>query len=330
MGTPRSCHRVFAPADDGSTMTEGSDDAPDQAGAASVDTPAAGSENAAIDPAELFGLLGDETRQGIVRTLHETSGPLSFSALQDASDVADSGRFNYHLDQLRDVLVAEREDGYVLTAAGDRIARAIAAGTYTHSPTLEPFAMEGTCHACGASALWGSYEDEHFTIECHDCGELVLSVRAPPSLVRGRDPEAFVEAFDRWSRTEGGQALHGICPKCGGPIERSIVPGDFEPVDPEAVARVACEVCGMESMLSLGAVAGRLPAVETFHAERGQHLADRPYWELPAFVSGERVAVESRDPWRVRVTYVAEGDACHVVLDGDLEPVEVRIVPGGA
>jgi DNA-binding transcriptional ArsR family regulator len=69
---------------------------------------------------DLFELLGNEVRLGILRELRaaEDGGPITFSRLRERVGVGDSGRFNYHLARLQGSLVGKRQEGYVLTAGG--------------------------------------------------------------------------------------------------------------------------------------------------------------------------------------------------------------------
>ena len=125
-----------------------------------------------LDPAEAFSLLGEDRRLEIIVTLDEaTTDRVPFSELQDRVDIEDSGQFNYHLSQLVGHFVSKTDEGYALTAAGERFARAVAAGLYTDSPVLAPFGVGGTCNSCGEAALDASYAEEQFTIACSDCGE---------------------------------------------------------------------------------------------------------------------------------------------------------------
>lgn len=304
----------------------GSDDeeAPDPNGATD--------RSESLDAADAFSLLGDATRLEIVAALHDDAldPPVPFSELHDRVGLDDSGQFGYHLKQLVPHFVEKSADGYALTAAGQRIARAVAAGLYTDSPRLEPFPVPGECLDCGESDLRASYADEHFRIVCRACNEVRLAVHTPPSLVRGRSPAAFVEAFQEWSWTQVDQAVRGVCPDCGGAVEPSV---DDDPADPVAVpatARFGCTVCGRVVETSFGGVAARDPIVQAFLERRGDPLRDRPYWSVPQFVSGEHVEVLDREPWRVRVSFYADGDACRVEMDGDLAVVEATVVPGGA
>jgi len=284
-----------------------------------------------LDSADAFSLLGDQTRLRIVSVLHDdrADAPIQFSALYERVDVGDSAQFNYHLKQLTPHFVTKvGERGYELTAAGRRLARAVAAGTYTDSPRLDPFEIDGTCYACGEDALRAAYEDETFTIDCRACGERLLEVRVPPTVVRDGDPETVVDAFDRWSRTQVRQATRGVCPDCGGAVEPSVVDDVSEPIAFEALAAFECAVCGRRTVTSFGGIASQTPEVEQFHRRRGASLRDRPYWEIPQYVAGDHVRVVSRDPWSVGVSFFANGDACHVEIDGDLAVDRIEIVPG--
>lgn len=281
-----------------------------------------------LDSAEAFALLGNATRLEIVSLLHdETDPPIQFSELYDRVDIADSAQFNYHLGKLVPHFVAKTDGGYQLTASGQRLARAVTAGTYTDVPELAPFEIDGACYACGEAALWASYEGERLVIECRDCGETVLRVRVPPTVVRGRDTDAVIDAFDRWSRTQAEQAQRGVCPDCGGAVESAVTDEVGGSIRFDAVAVFDCTVCGLFRMTSFGAIAYHHPAVEAFHRRRGESLRDRPYWEVGQYVAGDHTEVVSRDPWLVRVSFFADGDACRVDIDENLDVVRTEIVP---
>jgi len=288
-------------------------------------------EASGLDSADAFSLLGDQTRLRIVSVLHDdqADAPIQFSALYERVDVGDSAQFNYHLKRLTPHFVTKVGDGgYELTAAGRRLARAVAAGTYTDSPHLDPFEIDGTCYACGERALRAAYADETFAIDCRACGETLLDVQAPPTVVRDREPRAVVDAFDRWSRAQVRQATRGVCPDCGGAVEPSVMESEREAIEFEHLAAFDCRVCGRRAVTSFGGVASRTPEVEQFHRRRGASLRERPYWEIPQYVAGDHVRVVSRDPWSVRVSFFADGDACHVEIDGDLAVDRIEIVPG--
>lgn len=280
-----------------------------------------------MDAAAAFALLGEPVRLEIVLALHDQGPgtPPSFTALYELVSAEDTGRFNYHLNELLDRFVTRSDAGYSLTAAGRRVARTVEAGVYTDAPTVDPVTIEGACYACGESALAASYRDEVFRVECRGCGEPIVVVRVPPSLAQNRSPAAFVEAVSAWSESQVDQAVKGLCPACGGAVTPSISTEVHESIAFEAVAAFSCPVCGRTALTSVGTIAARDPRVEAFLEEREVSVWERPYWEVPQFVAGEGVTVESRDPWRVSVRFEAGGDVCVATVDGELCVVEVAV-----
>ena len=279
----------------------------------------------ARDSAAVFSLLGDEVRLEIITALHE-GAPLSFSDLYDRVTLGDSGQFNYHLSQLRPHFVRKRADEYVLTAAGQRIARAVAAGFYTDAPEISPFAIDGACTTCDTAALVASYADERFRIECEACETVVVRVSVPPSLVRGRAPAAALEAFERWASSQLSQARRGLCPDCGGWIDRTVT-RETPPETPFAVLpQFACGVCGRDVITSFGALAVRDERVQSFHQRHGVALDERRYWEIDQFVTDEHTEILTETPLRVQVRFTAGDETCRVVLDDSHEVRTVEIV----
>lgn len=278
-------------------------------------------------PSRAFSLLGDSTRLEIVMTLHdaEHSNPFPFTDLYNRVDVDDTGRFNYHLNQLVPRFVRKTGDGYELTAAGERVARAVAAGMYTSSPELGPFSVKGDCYSCGTTALRGEYSDERFRIDCRSCGKQVLNVRVPPSVVRGRSPNEFVEAFERWANGRIEMAQDGLCPDCGGAVTRRTDKPKHESVDVERFAVFDCTVCGRTVVTSFGALALRHPSVESFFDEHDCPLSERPYWTIAEIVADANVNVVSEDPVRVRVSLHVGQEICHVFVDDDLQVTNIEI-----
>lgn len=94
--------------------------------AESASTAASDESTPSSEPAaDVFRLLGDETRLAIVRVLAAADEPLRFTTLRERVGAADSGRFNYHLGKLRGELVHETADGYELSAIGRRLTRLV-------------------------------------------------------------------------------------------------------------------------------------------------------------------------------------------------------------
>jgi len=80
-----------------------------------------------LPPMETLQLVTDETRRAIVTTLWEADEPLRFSTLRRRSGIAESARFNYHLQQLLERCLRDTGAGYELTAQGERFIAAMCA-----------------------------------------------------------------------------------------------------------------------------------------------------------------------------------------------------------
>ncbi|MFB6135366.1 MAG: helix-turn-helix domain-containing protein [Halobacteriaceae archaeon] len=279
-----------------------------------------------LDPAEAFDAVGNEVRIDILGALGGSGGgPLSFSELRDAVGTSDSGRFNYHLQELTGHFVERGDGGYSLRYPGWKVAYAVLAGTFNERAHMDPVAVEGECHSCGAAALVAAYEDERFSVRCESCANLVLEVPFPPSAVADRDPEAVVDAFDRWSTSQARLASDGVCPECAGEMVGSVrtdVPDGF---DHEALAEFACTVCRRHAVMTFGAVAIHHPSVLAFYHRRDESPRRRPYWTVPQVVTDRYTDVTSTDPWRVRVEFAAAGDVLETELDGTADVVETTV-----
>jgi hypothetical protein len=90
-----------------------------------------------LPPEEAFAVLGNEIRVDVLRTLAAADEPLAFSELYDRVDVADSGQFNYHLDQTLGHFVVDGDDGYRLADPGRRVVEAVLSGAVTDRPEMD-------------------------------------------------------------------------------------------------------------------------------------------------------------------------------------------------
>jgi DNA-binding transcriptional ArsR family regulator len=109
-------------------------------------------DNRTTMAADALGVLASEHRIEILRVLAEADEPLAFSDLRESVGMYDTGRFNYHLTELRGRFVRETGAGYELGYAGERVVLAAA--------DLDPE---------GASAL---AEQASIDDECPVCGEV--------------------------------------------------------------------------------------------------------------------------------------------------------------
>lgn len=106
------------------------------------------------EAADSLGALASEHRVAILRELAAADRPLRFSELRERIGMRDTGRFNYHLGELRGRFVREVDGGYVLGHAGERVV--LVAGD------LDP---------AGAAALADAYERTNDDDACPVCGE---------------------------------------------------------------------------------------------------------------------------------------------------------------
>jgi len=80
---------------------------------------------------DAFQALASDVRLAVLVHLLRAEGAPSFSALQSAVGSDSSAGFAYHLRQLDGRFVRKTGEGYELTPAGRRAARAVLAGTFT-------------------------------------------------------------------------------------------------------------------------------------------------------------------------------------------------------
>lgn len=79
-----------------------------------------------LPPTETLQLVAHDDRRAILDALWAAEdAPLEFSTLRDRVGIAESTRFNYHLQQLVDDCVRAGEDGYALSDRGERFVRAL-------------------------------------------------------------------------------------------------------------------------------------------------------------------------------------------------------------
>jgi hypothetical protein len=320
-----------------------------------VDAPSDAPDETGMSPSEAFALLANETRIEILRafhdaTVHQGAGPdpgpdanpdasaadgragtdagarpVSFSELYDRTDVADSGRFNYHLDQLTDHFVRAVDDGYVLRQAGWKVVRSVFAGTFTDRVSVDPFPAPGACYHCdGDLRAW--YADERLTVDCVDCGRSHVSFPFAPGALDGRSPEETLRAFHHHVRHHYCLAADGVCPECLGRIETTVTTDATLPgLDVQVDHR--CTRCGHDLHSAVGLNLLDNPDVLTFHAERGVDPTTRPFWTFDWCVSDVHTVVESTDPVEVRLDVPCDGDRLCVVVD---DTASVRAVEGCA
>jgi hypothetical protein len=170
---------------------------------------------------------GDESRMRIVQALveHRSEQPrdpgLPFSALRDASGIRDSGRFNYHLDKLRDRFVEEENGEYRLTYAGRKLGIALVSGTYRSGISKGPTEF-GTCprEDCGATLL-ARYEEGNVVVDCEN-DHRSFRTGLPPGAAVDRSMEELFGVVVRSIFSDLETVQEGICPYCYGTVDPEI------------------------------------------------------------------------------------------------------------
>jgi hypothetical protein len=295
-------------------------------------------------PDSVFGLLGDETRLGILQALWDqydptaTDNAVTFSELFDRVDVTDTGNFNYHLGRLTGHFVRRTDEGYELAAPGFKVVRAVVAGGVTGDPVLTSSPVDATCARCeGRIAI--SYEDGTIWARCTECegywpergGEL-FGFSLPPRGLRDRDPEAVLDATIVYSIHRFETMSHGVCPECGGTVDASLsVCTDHDAHDGVCgacgssflgVVRLVCSSCKFDWRSPSYAVVSHHPALVAFYDDRGvEHVPAT--WA--AIVRGLRWREElvSTDPASLRVIVHHAGERIDFLLDETARVVDV-------
>ncbi|SFC37327.1 hypothetical protein SAMN05444422_107253 [Halobiforma haloterrestris] len=284
------------------------------------------------DPSDAFQALGNEIRMSILDTMLERTdgdGPsrVSFSTLFEASDVDTSAGFAYHLEQLVGLYLHRHDDGYELTYAGERIARTIATGTYTHRVDQPPVELEGPCPFCDRRDLEARSADNVVTITCGDCGRSLLRLGVPPAGAEAHGDE-FPAAFDRYHRHRLGLAADGVCPDCSGDVSgRLVTPraavADELPTEYAEHVQVefSCHSCGIELRCPVTLAVLDHPAIVSFYHEHGEDVSERPIWNV-----GHEWAetILSEEPLAVRVVAELEGDVLALYVDEHASVVDVQ------
>jgi len=292
---------------------------------------------ARMPPSDVFSVLGNETRMDIIRALAEASSEgyrpeghsphLTFSELQDAVGVRDSGQFNYHLEQVVGQFVRETGDGYALTFVGVLLYRTVVAGFFDAVVERDPFETPSDCGDCGWT-LEASYHNGILTIACPNCGREYMSAQFPPSGVQQWDGADLLTAFDQYLRHHLLLLQQDICIWCGGPMPGTVETKTKQDLTGENDAAIyvtrQCQHCNGYMITTPGENVLYHPAVVSFFYERGLDVTGEWLWDLPFVVSPTASTLRSKDPCEVAVTVSRDGDERTLVLDEHADVVAVE------
>jgi hypothetical protein len=305
-----------------------------------------------IAPEEVFEILGNEIRMGILRSLWaaydplSTKNALSFSELYDSVPASDSGQFNYHLDKLRGRYVEQTDGGYELRPVGLKLVQSVIAGAGQEG-TFEPTDIDVDCRRCGGTTRL-TYDGGRVYHVCTECGGHFQSEEYPegtlwgksfpPAGVAHRSPEELFATLTFLDWPISARLTGKVCPRCSGVLEQSLAVchghdppedgpcpdcGYSEPIR----AHWVCAVCKHHATGSVSGVVQNHPAVVSFLYDHDVDFG-YPYStnDFETILENEPIKqaisyeqdLVSTDPIRVRVTVAYDGDNLVLTLDDDL------------
>ncbi|WP_434523218.1 DUF7351 domain-containing protein [Halorubrum sp. AS12] len=287
---------------------------------------------------EAFALLGHEIRLDILRAFFERYAPvdpgsrsdvreertLSYAELMAATDMEDSGKFNYHLEKLRGIYVEEIEEGYVPTAGAIALYEAVIANRPTESVPTN-FDIDESCPNC-ESRLQGKYEQEFLTVECSACDLFWgATYRFPKNGLSVREGENVYEALYDRMMYHVGLARTGQCPSCAG-ITSLTVPRERLDEDSTPTAEMTCETCSWFVTVDILSALQFDPQMTNAFLELGVPLSGsgsmRATEQILPNVTGR---VSTDDSSRATIS-ISHGDAIAKITVGDeLEVCSVTI-----
>jgi DNA-binding transcriptional ArsR family regulator len=275
-------------------------------------------------PEEAFGLLSNDLRVEIVRTLGEAEEPMSFSAIRSAVGAEDSGQFNYHLRKLVDHFVTHSEEGYALSIAGDRVYGAILSGAYTADASIAPFEFEGRCPLCGHDSLQAEYGDEHAKLSCPNCGEWHNEFPFPPGSLDQFARVDLPAAFDRWMRATVTKFFQGFCENCGGRIDGALERSSEDDRIPVR-ALFECDRCGDELRCSPMLPVLFHPTAVSFFDDHGVDVLHDPSWRYYDVDDEISVEVAETDPLTARLSITVDGSELVATVSTDIEIENITV-----
>lgn len=280
-----------------------------------------------------FSLLAHDIRLDILRAFFEqwtTFDPdsmderkakrsLTYSELMDAVGMRDSGKFNYHLEQLRGVYVEKIDDAYIPTGSAIALYQTVLAQRPTETADLTEFDIDMECPYCGGGVR-GRYEQESLTIDCADCDEWWgISYSFPKNGLRGRDGEAILDALAHRATYHLGLARTGQCPACAGltviDIPRHRLDGEQTPT-----TEMHCQTCSWVATMDLMNVLEFDSRVAAALVDLG--IGPDETESIPPVVTG---TLESTDPVRVALTIDTGEGTGTVVVDDELTVQSVSV-----
>jgi len=251
-----------------------------------------------------FAALGNEIRLRIIKALYdrtESLAPdtgLSYTTLRTAVGVDDKGKFNYHLDLLRDRFIRKTDAGYRLTFAGVEVAKTIQIGVWAEPPDRDTVEVDSASPLVDGDPLYASYTDGLVRVHERD-GVPIFQIAVRPVGAETQTMSELVDVMATLLKEAITQAHSGICPYCQSKPGRSLVDttevgtkdrcNEDEPVTDATTSSwqhcfvATCPECGPLFRVPAGAGVVRHPAVVSWYWDRGVDLRDVKLWELELF-----------------------------------------------
>ncbi|KAB1191198.1 MULTISPECIES: winged helix-turn-helix domain-containing protein [Haloferax] len=279
------------------------------------------------NPESAFGALGSELRLDILQILEsaarESASRLTFSDLYERLDIESTSQLSYHLGRLDGVFVQKSGDKYGLTQAGERVVRAVYAGTYTEHPSFETVSIDGRCPHCGHTALLAAFEEPFLSVTCGECGETVAKYDLPPAQAVGRSPKEVLRSCDRRVYHELGMAIDGTCPTCGGIMDasgRQRTP----PRTDEYVVTASCRRCFNQVYAPVELCVFYHPALVAAYWSDGRDATSVRPWNVYSYTIDWEVTFTSVDPFEARVETDVLDDQFVVTILGGAVSVDIE------
>ncbi len=266
--------------------------------------------------AAVAGAIDHPVRVGIVDELagRPDDVPASFTALRDAVDVRDNGRFNYHLDQLLGHLVGRDGAGYRLTPTGEEVARLLRTGHLTDPERRRELPAGTPCHTCGESLVLAS-QPRQVTVRCPSCAwDRTWQLRVPRRAFDA-EPATARRVLDRVLRNAGRALADGLCPGCLAEATGKLTASTGADSSLAVAVTQDCDRCDAAFSTTPGHLALTHDATAGFFDDHGIRLADRTTWDLEFAVTDHQTRVRSRDPWRLDVRPQIGNDELVLTVD---------------
>jgi hypothetical protein len=269
------------------------------------------------DAIDVFDRLTHSTRVDVLRALANahadapTDPWLQYTELRDAVDARDNGNFNYHLDELGD-LVVKSDAGYRLSRVGMELLTTAASGVLDTDWTWGPVDAPGTCPFCDDDVVF-HYTDGKLQLTC-GTPDHAMALGAPPSLLETHPDSEVVDqiAFLGYQWSEATR--QGVCTDCHGHLTGELEHGGLQPDHHHYLAH--CHRCGYQHGVPLGCYLLSHPTVTHFYHDHGIDARTTPWWTLDWTTPGIETTLQT-DPLHIQVDIHCDHDTLTLTVDAD-------------